>query len=373
MRIAFHLFAALCLAVCQRPIAKNSASAQGDDEERTFAELIDPIIDAAVNDGFGGEVSVMKDGALVYSRAAGWSENGAKTPVVRETLYQVSSMTKYFTAVLTLKAIEDGAFDVEADAATLFPQTAIAARDFTLRELLAHRSGLRSTYAAEAETDADGAVDAIARANEANLKDGEFHYSNDAYDLLAVLIEKTRGASYESVFREEIAAPAGLSHFGFWGEGRLDDPAYRGQPIAPIDAGLKRRNYGMIGSAGLLISTDDLVAFEHALASGRILSARSLVELRAPRGEISIGSVAYGSFLIATPLGRAYSARGAEDWGDNSYLNDYADCGVIVAVATSRGPAEGSGKLLYRDRLIPAIERELASFCSAARATRPSE
>ena len=97
---------------------------------------------------------------------------------------------------------------------------------------------------------------------------------------------------------------------------------------------------------------------------GAVLSDRSLAELKTPRDAVSIGSVLYGSFLINSPhLGPAISARGAEDWGDNAYLNDYAGCGVIVAIATSRGPEEGSGRPLFRDSLVEAIELKLAEIC----------
>jgi hypothetical protein len=79
-----------------------------------------------------------------------------------------------------------------------------------------------------------------------------------------------------------------------------------------------------------------------------------------------LGQATFGAFLIERPgLGRVLSARGAEDWGDNAYLNDYSDCGVIVAIVTSRGPAENSGRPLFRDSMIEAIERRLEAECQS--------
>ena len=121
----------------------------------------------------------------------------------------------------------------------------------------------------------------------------------------------------------------------------------------------------MIGSAGLLSTAVDLVIFEHALEGGRVLSQAMLRELRAPRGDTSVGQALFGSFLVNTAgLGRTISARGTEDWGDNGYLNDYIECGFTLALVTSRGPAENSGKPLYRDSITRQIERILASHCT---------
>ncbi|MCB2096341.1 MAG: beta-lactamase family protein [Parvularculaceae bacterium] len=372
MRLAVAAMSALVFSGCQP--AKGPAEAASDASVGEHAAQIssvkaeiDSIIDASVLDGFGGQVAILLHGDPIYDRAAGFADNEGLTPVRADTLYQVSSMVKFFTAVLMLKAVEEGKVSLDDGAADLFPETPLAARDFTLRDMLDHRSGLRSTYAAESEADPEKALLAIAEANLENVKDGEFHYSNDAYDVLGVLLERLYGMPYEAIFREKIAAPAGLSHFSFWGEGNLDDPKRRGQPLSPVPAELKRRNYGMIGSAGLLISASDLVRFRAALNDGLIVGPTMLEELNEPREQISIGQVLYGAFLIQTPLGPARSARGAEDWGDNAYLNDYADCGVIVAAATSRGPAEDADKPLFRDQLIKSIEEALTPYCERAR------
>lgn len=359
--VSLYLFVAACAspaADAQREIAQPAGE---------IAALVDPIVDVAAADGFGGQVSIIKDGTLAYSRAAGFADDNGAAPVRRDTLYQVASLTKYFTAVLVLGAVGEGKLDLAQDAATLFPNSDLATRDFTLDDLLSHRSGLRSTYAAESESDPANAIAAIARANAENRKDGDFHYSNDAYDLLAILLERVYGKPHEAIFREKIAGPTRLAKIGFWGEGRIEDPDYRGQPLQREGDNLRRRNYGMLGSAGLLISADDLVRFELALSRGDILAPDLLAKLRTPRTSISIGGVAYGSFLIQTPLGAAVSARGSEDWGDNAYLNDYGDCGLIIAVTTSRGPAEGSGKPLFRDQIISAIENALAPYCVRAK------
>lgn len=341
------------------PVVASGAHANEDP-----APALELILAEAAADGFGGQIALMRGGEIIYSGAAGFADNARRVPVREDTLYHVASITKFMTAILTLQAVEEGKLSLDDPASALFPDSPLALREFTLRDLLDHRSGLRSTYAAEDERDAGKAVKAIAEANAENPKDGDFHYSNDGYDLLAILIERAYGAPYETVFREKIAAPAGLQHYGFWGEAAISDPAVVGQPRRKIPRKLKRRNYGMIGSAGFLISAGDLVRLRRALDAGEIISAPMLAELNEPRDEISIGRVLYGAFLIDAGLGPAISVRGAEDWGDNAYLNHYLACDLNVAVTTSRGAPEEEGASLFRDRIIREIEESIAPLCA---------
>lgn len=363
MRVAFLRLLALTLsALFTSACATDGARSAGSEDALLAAEL-EPILDAAAAEGFAGQIVIVQNGVVAYRRAAGFADLNGATPVFDDTLFHVASLTKYFTAALVMKAVEDGLLALDAPASMLFPDSPLGQRDFVLSDLLSHRSGLRSTYAAEARTDASAAVVAIAEANRDNAKDGLFHYSNDNYDLLAILLERKYGAPFEALFREKLANPAGLRNFGFWGEADLGNPRVRSQPLEPEPPELNVRNYGMLGSAGLLITADDLAIWQQALSAGAVISAQSYAELIAPRLSVSVGNAAYGSFLIETPVGSAISARGSEQWGDNAYLNHYPRCGAIVAITTSRGPAEGSGRPLFRDQLIASVEKALGRTC----------
>jgi hypothetical protein len=123
----------------------------------------------------------------------------------------------------------------------------------------------------------------------------------------------------------------------------------------------------MIGSSGLLITADGLVGWQDALRRGRVLSAAYIQQLFAPQDQMSLGRATYGAFLVShRQLGSVLNVRGTEDRGDNAYLNDYRDCGFIVAIVTSRGPGTNSGRggrPLFRDSIGDAIEQALVSRC----------
>lgn len=326
---------------------------------------VDSIVNAALEHGFSGQVAIARNDRLIYSRAAGFSDNHREVPVTAATLFQVSSLTKYLTAALVMAAVDQGRLDTADSVRSLAPGTHLAERDVTFAQLLSHRSGLGSSYAAEGLADADAALRAIDRQPFDSRRIGQFHYSNDGYDTLAILIERLYRRPFEALVREELFEPACMHHARLWADVDARDPQRVGQPAKPIAAGLFKRNYGFLGSQGLLVNADDLVAFEVAMHSGRVLRPSSYEDLIKPRVQTSVDMAAYGAFVSQVPgIGTRIAALGSEDWGDNAILADYPDCGFVVAVVTSKGPLEVKGDRLFRSRISSAIEPLLAKRCS---------
>ncbi|WP_395075914.1 serine hydrolase domain-containing protein [Hyphococcus sp.] len=337
-----------------------SASACAAPVERidpALAAKIDVIVDDAALRGFAGGVALMRDGIVIYDRTAGSASLDTDIPVTSATLFHVASITKYFTAGLILKAAEEGKLSVSDSVGVLAPGTKLAARGVTIKQLLMHESGLGSSYAAEAAFDRDAAIAAIDGAPVDLERVGQFRYSSDGYDLLGVFVEKAFGVSYEQALQEKLFAPACLEHASHWGVVDVADPQIVSQPLRALEETIRRRNYGMTGSAGLLISAKELVQYQNALAQGAVLAPSFVNELFAPRGEMSLGRAIYGAFLSERePAGRVLNARGYEDWGDNAILNHYLDHDIIVAVVTSRGPSEDSGESAFRNEISEAVE-----------------
>jgi len=331
--------------------------------ETELSAAIDTVVDAAVADGFDGQVAIWRDDLWLYQRAAGYANRRNTIAVTAETRFHLASITKYLTAALVLEAISSGRLDPGSPVDPYLPATRIAARGTTIAELLSHTSGLASSYAAESEDTWSGAVNAIDAVDFDPERRGTFGYSNDGYDLLAVVLERLYDASYESIARAGILDAACLTNTGFWGDADLTNPARTAQPGGRFPSRLVGRNYGTLGSSGFLASASDLVRLQAAVLEGDLLTGSARDELFAPRGEMSLGSASYGAFLIDHPrLGRVHSARGSEDWGDNAYLNTYFDCGIILAVTTTSGQT-GRDNILFRDRITTAVEQLLEPYC----------
>lgn len=322
---------------------------------------IDHLIDDAASRGFAGGVTVIRDGVIVYDRVAGSASMEGDLPVTDETLFHVASISKYFTAALVLRAVEEGRISLDDSIAPYAPGTKTAERGVTYADLLAHRSGLGSSYAAESHDENSSALTAIDNTEFDPDRVGGFRYSNDGYDLLAILMERIYGQPFEKLMQKKVFAPTCLRNASYWGLEDLADPNAVSQPLTPVSPELRRRNYGMVGSAGLLITARDLALYQLRLMRGDLLSRQSLDALMTPRGELSIGKATFGAFLSESDaLGPVLNARGYEDWGDNAILNHYLDHDMIVAVVTSRGPAESTGEQPFRSELSEAIELLIA-------------
>ncbi|MEZ4417368.1 MAG: serine hydrolase domain-containing protein [Gemmatimonadota bacterium] len=329
-------------------------------ERRIDAALqrrFDEVVDDAASRGFAGGVAILRDGALIYDRVAGNAALDGAVPVGATTLFHVASITKYFTAALVMKAVEEGRLELDDSLGTVLSDAPGTLGPLTLADLLAHRSGLGSSYRGEQETARAEALSALGEAPPDPERAGRFRYSNDGYDLLGIVLETVYDRPYERLLAEKIFGPACLEHAAHWAEVDVRDAHVVSQPLRSLGRQITRRNYGMLSSAGLLITARDLVRYEHALEEGDVLSAEARSVLWTPRDEMSLGASTYGAFLSERPnVGRVLNARGNEDWGDNAILNHYLDRDVIVAVVTSRGPAEDSGAPYFRNELSDKIE-----------------
>ena len=74
--------------------------------DHRLTRKLDLVIDAAVEEGFAGGVAVMRGEELIYNRVAGKTTIDGSAPVENDTLFHVASISKYFTAVLALRAAE---------------------------------------------------------------------------------------------------------------------------------------------------------------------------------------------------------------------------------------------------------------------------
>jgi CubicO group peptidase (beta-lactamase class C family) len=126
---------------------KSGKSASGMDSQR-LAEILRVMrADIAKEKYHGGVIAIGRHGKLVFHEAIGHSSPDRKLPVKKDSVFSLFSVTKAFTVVLVLKAIERGQFDLTTRIADLVPQFSGHGRDrIEIHHLLTHSSGLPSVY-----------------------------------------------------------------------------------------------------------------------------------------------------------------------------------------------------------------------------------
>ncbi|MFH0517457.1 serine hydrolase domain-containing protein [Streptomyces sp. M41] len=241
--------------------------------------------------------AVVRDGKAVW--------HGSRTSVDghgpdENVQYRIGSITKTFTAVLVLRLRDEGLLDLGDPLEKHLPGT--GAGEATIAELLAHTTGLAAESPGPWWERTPGSMrpelsDVLGEQPFLHPSGRRFHYSNPGYTLLGALIERLRDASWEDVLRREVLEPLGLNRTG----AHAQAPHAGGWAVHPwADVMLPEpvEDLGRMAPAGQLWSTTaDLARFAVFLTKGddRVLSARSVRELRTPAAPPEAADVADGA------------------------------------------------------------------------------
>lgn len=260
------------------------------------ARAIDRLAAATMAQGSPGMiVEVAQNGQVVFAGTYGLANIEHRSPLTRDTVFRLASITKTFTAALILLLAEDGKLQLDDPLSKHVPELPVASQ-VTLRQLLVHTSGIPDY----AEDPAGGKTKSVAKTSAEMLEwikaltpkldfepGTKWVYSNSNYALLGLIAERVSGKALADLYSERLFAPAGVTGLA------IDDPAdvvlYRAAGYRRVKGQPgKFRNAAWIhpsipGPGGALRGTaGDLIRFAHALYGGRILKPASLQQLIAP-------------------------------------------------------------------------------------------
>lgn len=180
---------------------------------------IDSIFQKAFNDkALNGNVLIAKDDKVLYEKSFGFADFEKKTPLSIRSQFQVASVSKQFTAfgIMVLKrqgrlAYDDKVIKYLPD----FPYPNI-----TLRHLLHHTSGLPNfwddirPHLDTMRSNGNNEMLDYLKKNKSPLRfeSGEkWEYADIGYDILATIIERISGKSYQQFMKKQVFQPAGLT------------------------------------------------------------------------------------------------------------------------------------------------------------------
>lgn len=183
-----------------------------------FAESLEPLVRDLLDRWTvpGVQIGILHDG---QQELLSYGETNRSTgePVATDTLFQIGSVSKVFTATLALQLADAGLVDIDAPVADVVPELELsdpaARRALTVRHLLTHRGG----FYGDRFDDHGPGDDALERAVRAFRDLPQYAppgqlwaYSNAGFDLIGRVIERVLGCSFEQAMRERIFAPLGM-------------------------------------------------------------------------------------------------------------------------------------------------------------------
>lgn len=184
------------------------------------------VIDAYVRSemaksGIPGMAVVIVEGdRTVLNRGYGWADRAQKRLVTEQTLFELGSTSKAFTALAVYRLEWEGRLDLDASVQRYLPWLRFtfegAEAEVTLRQFLHHTSGVpfRTIADIPATDDEDGlartvrTLDGLALAFEPGEK---FEYATINYDVLALVVQQVSGQPFERYMREQVLDPLGLT------------------------------------------------------------------------------------------------------------------------------------------------------------------
>lgn len=329
------VIASLLLLLAVQP----AVAAQPAPADAHIAAQAEAYLQAAVrHDHFTGAVLIARDGKPIFSKAYGMANHELGVPNTPGTAFQIASLTKQFTAAAILQLQEQGKLKTGDRACDYLAECPEAWQPITLRQLLTHTSGIRN-YSSLPEWDEvlgrktyrpQELLDLV-RALPLEFAPGSaFKYSNSGYVLLGLVIERVSGQAYGAYLRERIFAPLGMAH------SVVDE---RDRLIPGRATGYYSRGTGFISnpynldpstnfaSSGIVTTTGDLLAWEQALATSKLLTQASRDEMSTAGRD----NYAYG-LRTGERFGRRTLDHSGSSNGFSSYLLRFPDDRVTVIV-----------------------------------------
>ncbi|HLJ56503.1 MAG TPA: serine hydrolase domain-containing protein [Chthonomonadaceae bacterium] len=293
----------------------------------------------------GVAVGIVRDGKLVTARGYGLANVENHVPVTPDTVFEIGSMTKQFTAALVLMQVEEGKIGLDDKIDKYLPDTPAAWREITVRNLLTHTSGIKGytevapsflALAREPHTQQE-IVKMVSGLPLAFAPGQKWAYSNTGYYLLGMILEKVAGKPYMELLGERILKPLAMTNTrdgapeaiirnrasGYLWDGKLQNAPWL-QPTAAF-------------AAGCLVSTvGDLAKWDAALATDRLLKPSSRDMMWTPVKLKGGGEFGYGfGWAIGSAGGHKLIEHGGGTAGFSTDIARYPGEKITVIVLTN--------------------------------------
>ncbi len=228
----------------------------------------------------GLALRVESAGRVIYSKGFGLADPPHNTPITSRTNFRMASVSKQFTAMAVLLLEQEGKLSREDRLSRYFPEIPAAVADrILIRHLLTHSSGIRDYESLMSDSistqlsDRD-VLDLVKTQNSTYFEPGSsFRYSNSAYCLLSLLVERVSGIPYPRFARERIFGPLGMKHTLIYEAGQKIPNRAMGYArndqgnLIPSDQSLTSAT---MGDGGVYTSLEDYSRWIRALRSNRL-------------------------------------------------------------------------------------------------------
>ncbi len=289
----------------------------------------------AESNQFMGSVAILRNDHIIYTNSTGFSNVEKQQKPNNQTTYGIGSISKVFTSVLILQAVEENKLTLSTKLSEYFP-TIKNSDKITIANLLNHRSGIHNftnnkdfvEWNTQRKSESE-MIQIITKGGSDFEPDSKADYSNSNYILLSYILEKIYKESYSKILSEKIIKKLGLRNTYFGNKINETNESYsykfNGNWIKQTQT-----NPSIPLGAGAIFSTPtDLTKFASAIFKGKIISKKSLKSMI-----IMNDNFGYGIFEIPYRGKIGYGHRGGID-GFNSVLTYFPKDKISIAILSN--------------------------------------
>lgn len=263
----------------------------------------------------GAVLAVAKGGRIVRVSTYGLADVELKSPVRRDTVFEIGSVSKQFTCAVVLRLAEQGKLKLTDTVGQHLPDAPDKWKPLTLRQILSHTAGLKDTMKSldDPKFKAEDYFKTLGNLEFDFAPGTSWSYSNMGFNLAAAVVEKVTGKSFPVALDELVLKPLQLTHT------RMADP----QVVVPGRAkgyawtGKGWRNYSAtypataLGAGALISTVDDLARWDWALQNGTFLKPESMAYFVHPTPLNDGTTVPYGlGWFVHRDNGREFWEHG---------------------------------------------------------------
>ena len=314
----------------------------------------------------GASLAVLHDGEITAA-ATGTLNVETGVDATPDSLFQIGSITKVYTAALALQLVESGALGLDDPIVDVLPELRLADQDtlqqVTLRHLLSHSSGIEGDHFIDVGRGDDAVERYVATCRELGFSHpvgATMSYCNTGYIIAGRIVEVLTEKIWDDALRDRLTAPLGLTHTVTLLEDAMRFRVAAGHAVEPgkdphlLTTWTLPRSTGPAGR--ILATASDTVAFARAhLEGGRapdgtqVLSQESVSAMQEPQIEIpdrwTLGTHWGLGWILFRWDGRSVYGHDGGTMGQVAFLRVVPDAGVAIALLTNGGHAQD----LYRD------------------------
>ncbi len=323
----------------------------------------------------GAGLAVLSEGAVVEA-AYGSLNQGTGVDVTTDSLFQIGSITKSYTATMVMQLVDRGEVRLDEPVMSYLPEFTVSdpevAKRVTVRHLLTHTSGIDGDHFADTGRGDDCLehyVEGLAELRQSHPLGATMSYCNAGYSLLGRLIERLTNSVWDAALQDLLIGPLGLTHTVTLPEDALRYRTAMGHIGKPGEDPQPAPQWGLMRSAGpaglICARPSDVIAFARLHLDGgvdssgvRLLSEESVLAMQQPQVPVpdrwTLGDHWGLGWILFSWQGRRVYGHDGNTLGQSAYLRIVPDAKVAIALLTNGGNALDLYQDLFRE-LLPQL------------------